>query len=110
MLTESALSQFIGTEKWYRHWLGKLYTDGVKFMAEEGKAFWLIDAIFSYRRTEPFQIWELKKTGERSAVLTMKEDSDQPALVTQKIPYTDFPLDSIKLYYENDVLYLPSER
>ena len=44
-LTESELNQFIGTEHYYRHLLGFNYTDGVKFMAERGKAYWLIDAI-----------------------------------------------------------------
>jgi len=109
MLKQSSLSQFIGTEHYYKHWLGKVYTDGVKYMAEEGQAYWLLDAIFSYMRTESFQIWELKKTGTTSAVLTMKEDTNEPILVKQDIPLTDFPLDFIALWLIDGVLILPSE-
>jgi hypothetical protein len=28
---------------------------------------------------------------------------------TKQIPYTDFPLDTVKLYFANDVIHLPSE-
>ena len=109
MLKQSDLSQFYGTEHYYKHWMGKVYTDGVKYMADEGKAHWLLDVVFSYRRKEPFQIWELKKTGKSSAVVTMKEDTNLPILVEQDIPDTDFPLDSITLYLIDGVLLLTSE-
>jgi len=85
------------------------YTDGVKFLWESCDAYWLLIAIASYRRKEEFQIWELK-VDNGSAVLTMKEDSNRRAKVRQEIPLTDFPLDGIKLYLENGVLCLPSER
>lgn len=55
------LSPFTGTEHWYKHWLGGLlYTDGVKYVADQAGAYWLIDAIASYQggrgrwlRTDP---------------------------------------------------------
>ena len=69
---------------------------------------------------EEFQVWELKvDLNKRSAVLTMKEDSDAPELVRQEFGYTNFPLDEIKFYIELGcidgynpvyVLMLPSER
>lgn len=39
--------------------------DGVKYMADEAGAYWLLDIIASYQtdakiRREPFQVWELK--------------------------------------------------
>ena len=47
-ISESDLSQFIGTENYYRHWTGHgVYTDGVKYLAEKAGAYWLIDAILS---------------------------------------------------------------
>ncbi len=108
-LTQNDLKQFTGTEHYYKHWFGGyVYTDGVKYTEEVGKCSWLINAIFSYRRTEPFQIWTLDKIGSK-AVLTMKEDSNTPELVRQEIGYTDFPIDSIKLYLIDKVLLLPSE-
>ena len=108
-ITESELSQFIGTVNYHRHWLGSVYTDGVEYLAEKAGAYWLVDAIFSYRRRESFQIWTLKKNDDDSAVLTMQEDSGERAKVCQKIPYTDFPLDQISLYLIDGVLLLTSE-
>lgn len=54
------LAQFTGTEHYYRHWMGKNYTDGVKGMAEKYKAYWLIDVVFSHQNSKinkiPFQL------------------------------------------------------
>jgi len=86
-ITESDLSQFIGTVNYYRHWIGQgVYTDGVQYLAEQAGAYWLVDAVFSYRRRESFQIWTLKKNADdNGAVLTMQEDSGERAKVRQKI-------------------------
>ena len=114
-LTEADLAQFTGTEHWYRHWTGRgTFTDGIKFMADRAGAYWLIDVVFSHQlkakvRAEPFQIWELKvKDGK--GVVTMRRDSDCKPIVTQRLEYTDFPMAEVKMYFENDVLLLPSER
>jgi len=103
------LNHFTGTENYFRHPFSKVvYTDGVKYVADNAGAYWLIDAILSYRRTEPFQVWELKLIQAGGAVLTMKEDSGQPILVTQEIPVTDFPM-PISMWITGGVLMLPSE-
>ena len=86
-----------------------VFTDGVKYMAEVSGSYWLIDVVASYRRKEPFQIWELKVKPDKSCVVTMREDTGQPTKVRQEIPYTDFPLESIKLYLIDNVLLLTSE-
>ena len=109
-ISESDLNQFVGTENYYRHWTRQgVYTDGVQYLAEQAGAYWLIDAIFSHRRREAFQVWTLKKNDDNSAILTMQEDSGEPAKVRQTIPFTDFPLDQIKLYLIDSVLLLTSE-
>src|SRR3989304_933089 len=43
------LSQFTGTETWWKHPIFRsyTYTDGVKYVADSCKAYWLIDAILS---------------------------------------------------------------
>ena len=99
-------------------------------LARTARCHWLIDAIASYqpglsRRVSQFsgelgiefQIWFLRVNTEAStAVLTCHEDWDEenpgayPEIVRQEIPYTDFPLPEIKLYCENRVLMLPTER
>lgn len=120
MLTETDLNQFTGTTQYYLYLFGLKLTDGVKFMADEAGAYWLLDIISSYQhdpkiRREPFQIWELKlspkdtTTGRHPAVVTMKTDTNQPLLVKQEISHTDFPLASITLYLIDGVILLTSE-
>lgn len=119
------LSNCYGTEDYHRLTLDRnlVCTDGVHYLAENGGAFWLIDAIASYqpqcRKDEmlrDFQIWRLK-VADGKAVLTCERDTNDVA-ITQEIEHTDFPLDEIKLYVELGeaegrpvmVCMLPSER
>ena len=44
----SNLSQFIGTEKYYRITHRHLLTDGTKYLAENAECFWLMTAIASH--------------------------------------------------------------
>ena len=103
------LAQFTGTESYTNlryPWLRTkfLLTDGTKYLAEQAKAFWLMDAIASHQTNrklaaEPFQVWELTVSDKREAVLTCS-DGNKTTLVRQEIPATDFPLDKITLYAE----------
>jgi hypothetical protein len=110
------LEQFTGTQNHYKHLLGILYTDGIKHLAEEAGAYWLIDAIASWQispkvKRDPMlqeiQFWKLR-VNNNSAILTCERDEDDIVL-TQEIDYTDFPLESVTLYLTNRVLMLPSE-
>ncbi len=91
-----------------------------------GGAYWLIDAIASYfgdpkmdramaqdDRLCSLQFWHLKVRGGQSAVLTMRADSGEKPAITQAIPFTDFPLNSVDVWAGFDgtfwTLYLPSE-
>ena len=109
------LAHFTGTEKLTPHWLHRTYgmSDGAMFLAETAGAHWLNDAITSYQgdrrvREEVFQVWTLTVADNR-AVLTMTDGDSNTPIVTQRIPFTDFPLPEIKLYLCNNVIYLPSE-
>jgi hypothetical protein len=126
---KTELSQFNGTENYYKHSLGFSYTDGINFLAENAECYWLLDAIGSYQhklRLNPmlrdFQLWLLvvgdshefiKPETESMAVLTCWEDTPvlgvKPA-VSQEFLFTDFPMSEIKIYLENKVLLLPDER
>ena len=80
-----------------------VFTDTINQIRQAADAFWLVDIIASHQskhRNKPFQVWELKVNDDKSAVVTMKEDSDTPELVRQEISHTDFPLDYIKFYVE----------
>jgi len=66
-LSPADLRQFTGTENYYRHALNRhiLFTDGCKYVADEGGAYWLLDLIACAQRYEkhlarqPFQVWAL---------------------------------------------------
>ncbi|MEI2780912.1 MAG: DUF6876 family protein [Candidatus Competibacter sp.] len=112
---ESNLLQFTGTEHWYQHPLFRryLFTDGVRYVAENCGAFWLMDAIFACQlepkvKREEFQVWVLK-VKDRSAVLTC-DNGNGNIVYQQEIPFTDFPLAEITMYFENSTLCLPAER
>jgi len=114
-LSQSDLDQFTGTDQWHKHFTGLLYTDGVKYMAETAGAYWLLDAIGSYQRQlnknerlAEFQLWKLEVIESRG-LLTCRADSNEKPVISQEIEYTDFCLESIKLYVEGGVLLLPSE-
>jgi hypothetical protein len=99
------LMQCTGTEGYHFNWMfGKnfVYTDGVEYLVKAADAYWLLQAIFSYKRVEEFQLWKLQVMIDNTAILTMVEDEGSPNLVNQKIDYTDFPLASIEFYAIND--------
>lgn len=109
---EEELRGFTGTTRYHRHYLGVLFTDGVRFLAERAGAYWLLDVIASYQPQlggVEFQVWKLEKGSNSSALVYAVEDEGEPPLVEQEIPYTDFPLDEFKLYCQNNVILLPSE-
>jgi hypothetical protein len=111
------LNQFTGTENWYRHALNRkvLFTDGVKYVADEAGAYWLIDEIALAQRfdakvkAEEFQAWKLTVRADKTATLTC-EDGNDNVVFTKELTFTDFPLQGITIWFENDTLYLPSER
>lgn len=108
------LQQFSGCDVPIRHRLAPLlcFTDGVDHLRKAGHAYWLVDAIASYYgqggrhinklgdHFAGFHVWTLRSVDE-GAVLVAAADTDEPALITQDIEYTDFPFDSdgeVKLY------------
>ena len=108
---KTQLAQFTGTEDYYQD-LGVKFTDGIHYLAEEAKAYWLITLIGSYQhklKDVPFQLWTLKVNEDNSAEIECREDTGMPILIKQIIPYTDFPLEEIKLYCIDGILLLPSE-
>ncbi len=81
MALEDELEQFHGTEKWYRHFTGLVYTDGIKYLAENAGAYWLIDLVGAYQpylRKVPFQVWNLTVNDDSSGLVRMFEDTGKP--------------------------------
>jgi len=55
-------------------------------------------------RANPFQVWTLTVKNRKGRVVC--KDGDGEKLAVQRIEYTDFPLDEIKLYAVDDGQYL----
>jgi hypothetical protein len=115
-LSDADLRQFSGTEQWYRHALNRniLFTDGAKYVADEGGAYWLLDEIALAQRYEkrvarqPFQVWKLAVNADRTGTITV-EDGNYNVVFTKPIEFTDFPMPEITLWFANNVILLPSE-
>ena len=107
-LTAQDLSQFTGTENWYRHNLNTdiLYTDG---------AYWLLDEIALANafkpevKAEEFQLWTLTKHKTDDGATLDCGDGNGKTVYSKGIEYTDFPLATIKLYCTDGTILLPSE-
>lgn len=114
-LTKSDLRHFTGTEQTYRHGLARhiVYTDGVRHVAEAGEAYWMIDKIacaqVERRYAErPFQRWSMTVREDQTATLFCT-DGNGVTISEEKIPFTDFPLDSITFYVTDRTILLTSE-
>jgi hypothetical protein len=70
-------------------------------------------AIAADERLAWMQFWRLSLDGHGGALLSMRADSGEPELITQVIPFTDFPLERVDIWAgfdgEHWTLYLPSE-
>jgi hypothetical protein len=115
-LSEADLRQFTGSEHWYRHGLNRdvLFTDGAKYVADHGGAYWLLDIIALAQRyqkriaAEEFQVWKLTVRPDRTATITC-EDGNYRVVFKHRLGFTDFPAPEITLWFSNGVIYLPSE-
>ena len=97
----SNLSQFIGTEHYYRLLPTFVVTDGLKYLMDEADCYWLaqlyglhlVDVDFN---KNPFTVLKFVRKGEGGIVNI--EDGNGVALARQGLDYTDFPLDQYSLY------------
>lgn len=115
-ITHSELAQFSGAEKYYRY-QNLLLTDGVFYLAENAGSFWLMDVIWSHAMEKRWYGKEdfitCKLTVQNNVGEVVFDDGNGRILVTQHIPFTDFPLENIQLYIvrgeRNLVVMLPGE-
>jgi hypothetical protein len=114
-LTAADLRQFTGTGQWFRHGLMRkiVYTEGVQYVADNAGAYWLIDKVATLQlepkvRAEDWQSWKLTVDDKQAAMLTC-DDGNGNIVYSERIDWTDFPLDQIELWVEGNVILLPSE-
>lgn len=107
------LDQNTGTHHYYKaHNIH--VTDGVKEMADLCEAYWLITIVRSCQhepkvKQEPFQVYRLEVDTEQEEGTLTVTDGNENTIYTQEIPYTDFPLESMEIWFSGGVAYLPSE-
>jgi hypothetical protein len=115
-LDPGIMSQFTGSEHWYRFGLDPKITctDGAKYVADTAGAYWLLDEIALAQRfdakvnAEDFQVWKLTVNDDSTASLVC-EDGNYNVVSTKHIPFTDFPKEGVTLWFANNVIFLPSE-
>ncbi|EDX82598.1 hypothetical protein S7335_1302 [Synechococcus sp. PCC 7335] len=102
--------------RWSSRFPDMFCTDGVKYLAEKAKAYWLLEMIASYRsdpaikaleQTTGSQVWILSVEGNK-AKLDCLGDSGWAPTIHQEIP-SDFPFGEIMLYCQKNIILLPSE-
>ena len=117
---KAELQHFIGSEMFFRiPLIGTRFTDGLKYLADEAKCFWLItDAsviakslsnrshfiTIDFRRLSKMEQFEMQ-----CEAIIKYSDGNDTVLETHRYNVTDFPLDELRLYFVNDTLMLPSE-
>lgn len=115
-LTAESLTGFIGTEVWYRHpqvpWV--TFTEGVKYVADAGEAYWLVDEIATAQmdpamRRNRFQHWCLKLNAKGNGAVLTCDDGNDNIIRTKELTFTDFPLPEIHFYYTDSVILLVGE-
>ena len=109
----SELSNFVGTECWYRHPFQKefLLTDGVKYFADRTQSYWLLDVIateyFSLLKDQPFMVITVK--AENAACVIVVTDGNENQIQLKDIPFTTLTDGLWKFYLTDSVILLPSE-
>ncbi|WP_437200888.1 DUF6876 family protein [Planctomicrobium sp. SH664] len=113
----TALAQFIGSTQWFRHSFNRavIYTEGIQYLTENSKAYWLIDTIASHLASDEFRkaakkddrislmhFWKLAVKPDKSATLKGVADSGEQPFIQQEIPLTAFPLDEVDIWAQNE--------
>ena len=97
----SNLSQFIGTEHYYRLLPSFVLTDGLKYLIDAAECYWLaqlyglhlVDVDFN---ENPFTVLKFTRKGEGGIVKI--ENGNGVVLALQGLDYTDFPLDQFSFF------------
>jgi hypothetical protein len=127
-LTKSAIDHFAPSGELYQHSLNPhvRYTAGLQFIAEEGDACWLIDAIASWLTPENLRIhidedarvairhlWTLTVDRDWTSVLEAQVDKSEYPFIQHYFDGIDFPLAHLEIVANWEggywTLLLPSE-
>jgi hypothetical protein len=114
---QKALAGFTGTEMYHLHrsfnGMTLKLTDGCHFVREHAGdgAYWLFDLILSWQvrlARHKFQAWELIRQEDATWTISCS-DGNGNHLASQRILYSDFPIERFTLWMIDGVALLPSE-
>ncbi|MEJ2884672.1 DUF6876 family protein [Pedobacter sp. GR22-6] len=111
------LSQFTGTSCYFKHPVfGFNYTEGIQYLAQEFKCYWLLKDIALHnhisliRIDEPFQVWKLQRNNAPEHGFSLHcGDGNYNEVFRTTIPTSDFAGDEVTIWFIDEVLLLPSE-
>jgi hypothetical protein len=111
---KEALRQFTGTDQWYRHMFGLVYTSGVRYFAENagGGAYWWLDIVATelmqiQKAGQPFMTATIESSG--SSATLFATDGNDNRLWTRELEFTDCPEGVWGFYLIDGTFLLPSE-
>ncbi len=113
------LAQFHGSTCLYYHPFFKSmnYTEGAQYVFNHCQSVWLCVDIMTYLKVhckgQEFVVVTLKvkeKEDKTKKADLIFDDGNSNVIFKHHYNFTDFPLDKIQFFYENNILYLPSER
>lgn len=112
-----ALPHFMGTEQIWEHrtFAFSIYlSDGCNYLKLKAQFCWFFDLVASHQaklKHEDFQCWKLSRKSGNEFEITC-EGGDENQLLTQRIPFSDFPLDELRIWVIRDgslICMLPTE-
>jgi len=109
------LSLNCGTEQYFKiPFSSFVYTDGINNLIDKCKCWWLISDFGILLECEKnlnkdFLVLTIEVNKDKTAVITLKEDSDLKPIYSKKLDYTDFSLSKFEFYIINKVMLLTNE-
>lgn len=112
-LNHQALRLFNGSENYFVHPSGLLFSEKTKFFFDIGGSE-ILEIIASYQESleesPQLQIWEFHRDEDGSAVMTLRKSESNPdPFIKHAIHFSDFPLDNLTLHVSNGRIMLPTE-
>lgn len=105
------LEQFTGTENYYKAspWTPIVITDGVKYFADKGGAWWAVDDILinATPLNKSFLSVEVESKDNKATITY--SDGDYNVLLKHEYPITDLENGTYKFFITNYVMMLTSE-
>jgi len=114
------LANFNGTENYFKiPFSSWVYTDGIQSLIQKCKCHWLISDMGIELDLNPrlkakikdinFLILRIEVSEDNTALLTLREDSNEPTIWKKKLDYTNFPLRDYEFYLIDKVMLLKGE-